>query len=72
MSKQQQANTQQQYIVSEDDLPLSCPMDSMRVWDSHPKVYLPIEKTGKVVCPYCDAMFVLEGHQDAPEAKLLD
>lgn len=72
MTDKKQANTHQKYIITEKDLPLSCPMDSMRVWDSHPKVFLPIEETGKVVCPYCDAMFVMKGSEDASVAKLLD
>lgn len=48
------------YNVTEKDLPLSCPMETMQVWNAHPKVYLPIEATGHVVCPYCSAEFFLE------------
>ncbi len=50
----QQANTKRTYTVSHKDLPLSCPTADMRVWDAHPRVYLPIEETGKAVCPYCE------------------
>jgi uncharacterized Zn-finger protein len=25
----------------------------MYLWNSHPKVYLPIEQTGEAKCPYC-------------------
>jgi uncharacterized Zn-finger protein len=32
----------------------------MAVWNSHPRVYLPIETTGSAKCPYCGAVFVLE------------
>jgi len=53
------ASAQKQYEVSRKDLPLSCPMPSMALWNAHPKVYLPIEKTGKASCPYCGAAFVL-------------
>lgn len=56
---QQQACTQQHYTVTKEDLPLSCPLPSMRLWDSHPRVYLPIEDSGKAICPYCDAHFTL-------------
>ncbi|MEZ5574346.1 MAG: hypothetical protein R3F44_01400 [Candidatus Competibacteraceae bacterium] len=28
-------------------------------WNSHPKVYLPLEATGKAKRPYCGADFVL-------------
>lgn len=48
------------YIVHPDELPLSCPTDAMALWCAHPKVYLPIEKTGVEVCPYCSARFVLQ------------
>ena len=56
-----QANAENQYTVSRNDLPLSCPMPGMSLWNSHPKVYLPIENTGESKCPYCGAQFVLEG-----------
>ena len=47
--------------VSRKDLPLSCPRPQDEVWDMHPRVYLPIEKTGEEVCPYCGARYRLEG-----------
>jgi uncharacterized Zn-finger protein len=55
-----QPNALNQYDVFADDLPLSCPMPSMQLWNSHPKVYLPIEETGWAKCPYCSAEFVLK------------
>ena len=56
----QQANAQKQYEVGRADLPLSCPLPSMALWNSHPRVYLPIEKDGGACdCPYCGAHFVL-------------
>lgn len=55
-----QGCTERLYEITRADLPLSCPMPDMRLWDAHPRVYLPIEKTGKAVCPYCDAEFVLK------------
>lgn len=48
------------YTVYSKDLPLSCPTDNMALWNAHPKVYLPIEKTGVEVCPYCGARFTLK------------
>ena len=42
-----------------DDLPLHCPLPSMSLWNSHPRVYLPIEATAKAKCPYCSTDFVL-------------
>lgn len=55
----QEASTQRTYTVHAADLPLCCPMPNMRLWDSHPRVYLPIETTGQEMCPYCGAQFVL-------------
>jgi uncharacterized Zn-finger protein len=52
-------NTQNQYEVTLEDLPLSCPMPQMYLWNSHPKVYLPIEPTGWAKCPYCSAEYLL-------------
>ncbi len=54
------ASTEHRYVVKRSDLPLSCPMPDMMLWNSHPRVYLPIEKTGKAKCPYCGAEYVLE------------
>ena len=56
-----QANAQQRYEVRRADLPLSCPLPSMALWNSHPRVYLAIEEAagGEVQCPYCGAHFVL-------------
>jgi uncharacterized Zn-finger protein len=58
-NKPQQANAQNRYTVTPDDLPLHCPMEGMTLWDSHPRVYLPIEATGKAKCPYCGAEYTL-------------
>jgi uncharacterized Zn-finger protein len=53
-------NAQNQYTVTVKDLPLSCPMPDMSLWNSHPRVYLPIEATGFAKCPYCGAEYTLE------------
>ena len=54
------ANSQHRYKVRHEDLPLSCPMPDMYLWNSHPKVFLPIEDTGEAKCPYCGAQYSLE------------
>jgi uncharacterized Zn-finger protein len=53
------ANAEHKYSVTSADLPLSCPMPGMYLWNSHPKVYLPIEPTGWAKCAYCGAEFTL-------------
>lgn len=47
-------------VVTAADLPLSCPMAGADLWNAHPRVYLPIEKTGRAKCPYCSAEYVLQ------------
>lgn len=54
------SNAENSYEVTQADLPLHCPMEGMSLWDSHPRVYLEIEKTGKVKCPYCGADYTLK------------
>lgn len=59
VAKETPACTKKQYLVSLKDLPVSCPMPDMEIWNAHPRVYLPIEKTGQARCPYCEAEFFL-------------
>ncbi len=35
-------------------------MPGMYLWNSHPKVYLPVQETGEATCPYCGALYYLE------------
>jgi uncharacterized Zn-finger protein len=55
----EQANAAKVYTVHRSDLPLHCPMPDSYLWNSHPKVFLPIEKTGQAKCPYCSATYEL-------------
>ena len=54
------ANAENRYEVSRDSLPLHCPLDGMSLWNSHPRVYLPVEDSGHAKCPYCGAEYVLK------------
>lgn len=53
-----------QFIVSRKDLPVSCPLPDQALWNAHPRVYLPIVKTGKATCPYCGAEYILEDKEE--------
>lgn len=53
------ASAKNLYEVSRNDLPLSCPTPEQKLWNSHPRVYLPIEETGEASCPYCSAQYKL-------------
>lgn len=54
-----QANAARRYEVTRADLPVSCPTPDMALWNSHPRVYLPMEEKGQARCQYCGAEFVL-------------
>ena len=58
-------NSQRHIEVTAADLPLHCPMPSMMLWDAHPRVYLPIQETGEVQCPYCGTKYTLVGDPPA-------
>lgn len=54
------AKAARRHEVRRAELPLSCPQPSMALWNSHPRVYLPIEdEGGSSECPYCGAQYVL-------------
>lgn len=52
-------NAQRHYEITRKDLPLHCPMEGMSLWNSHPRVYLPIEAGGEAKCSYCGATYTL-------------
>jgi uncharacterized Zn-finger protein len=59
-------NALHHYTVNMEDVPLSCPMPGMYLWNSHPKVYLPIEPTGWAKCAYCGAEYTLNRDAAGP------
>jgi len=36
------------------------PKADMALWNSHPKVYLDVAKTGSAKCPYCGTVYQLK------------
>lgn len=60
MAEEKSSNKGKYYQVSAAELPLSCPLPGMPVWNSHPRVYLAIEDNGQVCCPYCGTLFKLK------------
>ena len=59
-TKPLESNAVKRYEVTKKDLPLHCPMPSMSLWNSHPRVFLEIEDKGETTCPYCGAVYVLK------------
>ena len=58
---EQTDNKSRNIEVTASDLPLHCPTPAMLLWNAHPRVYLPIEKTGDALCPYCGTRYTLRG-----------
>ncbi|GAB4354081.1 MAG: zinc-finger domain-containing protein [Gammaproteobacteria bacterium] len=56
-------NAQREVEVTAADLPLHCPLPGTSLWNSHPRVFIPIADSpdGKAECPYCGTRFVLKG-----------
>ena len=48
------------FHIKRSQVPLHCPLPEMSLWNQHPRVYLPIEETGKAKCPYCGSEFILD------------
>ena len=55
------SNQQKQVEVTAADMPLHCPLASQKLWDSHPRVFLPISDNGEALCPYCGTRYILRG-----------
>ncbi|NCX94171.1 MAG: zinc-finger domain-containing protein [Gammaproteobacteria bacterium] len=62
MNQTKKTAQQKAHVVTSKDLPLSCPMAGAPLWSQHPRVFLPIDRTGEAVCPYCSAKYVLKDH----------
>jgi len=56
----EQPHAKSRYEVSPADLPLHCPTPEMSLWNSHPRVYLPLEENRRATCPYCGTEYVLK------------
>jgi len=41
------------------------PNADMKLWNSHPKVYLDVAKTGQTKCPYCGTEYKLKAGETA-------
>lgn len=54
------SNAETAVEVTAADLPLHCPMAGGPLWDSHPRVFIPVEESGEASCPYCGTVYRLE------------
>ena len=46
--------------VDTEDLPLHCPTGRKAGFSDHPRVFLPIETKGEILCPYCGTLYRLK------------
>jgi len=53
--------TQRTVEVTAADLPLHCPTPDMKLWNAHPRVFIPVDKTGEARCPYCGTLYQFTG-----------
>jgi uncharacterized Zn-finger protein len=55
-------NAQRSVMIAAKDLPVHCPLPNSSLWNSHPRVYIPLQETanGRALCPYCGTEFILE------------
>ena len=47
--------------VTAADMPLHCPTPAMKLWNAHPRVFIPVDKLGEARCPYCSTLYKFTG-----------
>ncbi len=52
-------NIKKEVLITNDDLPLHCPMNESVTWCSHPRVFLSVEPRKPSRCPYCGTVYRL-------------
>ena len=52
--------------VTKDELPMHCPAPNAELWDSHPRVFIPLEDTPEASCSYCGTVYKLVDSKSAP------
>ncbi|MDM7323058.1 MAG: zinc-finger domain-containing protein [Gammaproteobacteria bacterium] len=46
--------------VTRHELPVHCPREGESLWNSHPRVYIPVEENGgRAICIYCGTVYEL-------------
>ncbi|MCP4187420.1 MAG: zinc-finger domain-containing protein [Gammaproteobacteria bacterium] len=55
-----QPNTKTAIEVKANELPIHCPLPGSSLWNSHPRVYIPVQENGgEAKCSYCGTIFKL-------------
>jgi uncharacterized Zn-finger protein len=54
------ANKNKIIRIKPGDLPISCPIDELSAWSSHPRVFLELDSNGEAHCQYCGTQYILD------------
>jgi uncharacterized Zn-finger protein len=54
-------DTAKQVEVTQQQLPLHCPLPGAPLWARHPRVFLDVATEGTARCPYCGTLYVYKG-----------
>jgi len=65
----QQPNAQLLVEVTRDELPIHCPTPDSSLWDSHPRVFIPLEDAPEASCCYCGTVYRLVDKKSAAAAE---
>ncbi|MFK8079608.1 MAG: zinc-finger domain-containing protein [Granulosicoccus sp.] len=60
-----QPNAQSIVEVTRDQLPIHCPTPDSSLWNSHPRVYIPLEDAPEAKCSYCGTVYRLVEQKSA-------
>jgi len=55
----QQPNASTHVEITADQLPVHCPTPEASLWNSHPRVYIPLEDSPEATCAYCGTVYRL-------------
>ena len=55
----QETKTVEAVELKSTELPAYCPTEEMGLWNSHPRVYIPLDEKKEANCPYCGTLFKL-------------
>ncbi len=47
-------------LNQEGEIYCPSPLAHMKIWNTHPKVYLDVGRTGQAKCPYCGTVYKLK------------
>lgn len=57
--QKKQTQHEEAVAIKAADLPAYCPTEEMGLWNSHPRVYIPLGEEKQANCPYCGTLFAL-------------